>query len=707
MILYALTILSSAILLFLVQPLIGKFILPWFGGSASVWSTAMLFFQLLLLVGYAYSHILIRWLSRRRQVWLHLGLLVVSLLLMGVNLVAWRTPITPDARWAPTGERSPIVHELLTLTISVGLPYLVLSTTSPLVQAWFTSRYPGRSPYPLYALSNAGSILALVGYPLLIEPLTSIYGQARGWSVGYVGFALGVGTVAWSLLRLSEAPAQSRAPAVRCAPAARCERVPWWRPVFWLALSAVGSILLLGTTNQITQNVAAVPLLWVAPLALYLLTFVIVFGVDWGYGRWAIGLLLVATQLFGYVFPRGNAFPLAIQLGVYGLLLFSGCLVSHGELARLRPRAGDLTWFYLVQALGGALGGVAVNLVAPMLFRSTVEFPIALLACWGLAAVTVAADGRSPIAGRQWVQLVMVAVFALGIFSSLVALRSSVRGFNASTVAAERNFYGVLRVQDATLGDPPEAAYRMVHATTIHGIQFVDPALRGLPTSYFGPTSGVGAAVAHIQGMGDDRRIGVLGLGVGTLAAYGRPGDLLRFYEIDPEVIRYAEGQGGFFSYLQDSGAAVEIVPGDARLSLAREVGHSATYDLLVADVFSGDAPPVHLLTLEAFELYLAHLAPEGLLAVNISTTHLELAPMVAGLARRLELHGVLVEDLGDAAGLFRSRWVVLSRDPRSFEGAAWREGLDLETTYAARANTTGLRLWTDSYSNLLDVIRR
>ncbi len=690
---FALTIFISALLLFLVQPLIGKVVLPWFGGSASVWSAAMLFFQLLLLVGYAYSHLVIRRLRPRRQILLHLGLVASSLVLMGLHLMRWRTPITPHAGWAPMGDRPPIVQLLLTLTASVGLPYLVLSTTSPLVQAWYADRYPDRTPYPLYALSNAGSILALIGYPLLLEPIASIYGQANSWSIGYLAFAVTLGGVAWSLLRRGGAAGDDGVQQV--------ERLPWWRPVLWLMLSTVGSILLLGTTNQITQNVAAVPLLWVGPLALYLLTFVMVFGARWGYGRWAIVVLLVATQLFGYVFLRGNAFPLAIQLGVYGLLLFSGCLVSHGELALLRPTSGDLTRFYLLQAVGGALGGVSVNLVAPVLFRSTAEFPIALLACWVLAALVVALDDHSPIARRQWLQIVMVVIFAVGILSSLNILRSSERSFYQGTVAAERNFYGVLRVQAIGLGDPPQAAYRMVHATTIHGVQFVDPALRVLPTSYFGPASGVGMAVAQVQEADAGRRIGILGLGAGTLATYGRPGDLMRFYEIDPEVIRYADGAGGYFSYLQDSAATVEVVAGDARLSLLREVEGGEAYDLLVADVFSGDAPPVHLLTLEAFELYLAHLLADGLLAINISTTHLDLAPMVAGLGAALDLHGVLVDDPGDGAALFPSRWAVLSRDPGAFEDARWRQATDLQARY-----DPGLRLWTDSYSNLLDVLR-
>lgn len=696
---YAVTIFVSALLLFLVQPLMGKVILPWFGGSSAVWSASVLFFQLLLLLGYVYSHLVVQRLPQRRQVAVHLGLLAVSLVLMGAGLAAGRpTPITMAAPKAPGA--APLVQVLATLAVSVGLPYLVLATTSPLIQAWFATHYPSRDPYPLYALSNAGSILALAAYPFVLEPALALPGQAAVWSVGYVGFAVLLVVLARRAL-VGGAGLDVSTPTAQPEPAeARPRRLRWWQPALWLAFSTIGSVLLLGATNQITQNVTAVPLLWVGPLAIYLLTFVIAFSGKRGYTRWYLLLFFLVTQVFGYVFLRGNIFPILVQLGVYGLLLFAGCMVSHGELARLRPAPRHLTAFYLAQGLGGALGGLQVNLIAPWLFTNTWEFPLGVLACWLFAGIAVALDRASPIAKREWLQLSLVLLFTIAIFSALDIQRRSVRSFRNATLAAERNFYGVLRVQATELGAPSALAYRMVHGTTIHGLQYADGERRDVPTTYFGPTSGVGRALRYVETAHPDRpkRVGVLGLGVGTLAAYGKPGDLMRFYEIDPAVIRYAKGVGGYYSYLDASLAGVEVVQGDARLALARELaaGAPGTYDLLVVDVFSGDAPPVHLLTWEAFQLYLAHLAEDGVLAINVSTTHLDLKPVIAGLARRAGVAGVMVDDPGDGEAAFPSRWILITRGTPPFEDAP-----DLQTAY-----DSSLRLWTDDYSNLLQVLR-
>ncbi len=703
MLVYQLTIFISAILLFLIQPLIGNVILPWFGGSSAVWSVAMLFFQLLLVVGYAYGHVLVRRLDHRRQGWVHLGLLIVSLLVLGFNFIVWPTAITPGARWAPVPGQAPLARVLLTLAVSVGLPYLVLSTTSPLMQAWFAARYPDRNPYPLYALSNAGSILALLGYPLLLQPLLGIHGQANAWTAGYLAFAVGLLVVARSVLdRVRRQPLLQ--PQEPVEPAARSRGQARGRWPLWLGFSMVGSVLLLGTTNEITDNVMALPMLWVGPLIIYLLTFVIVFSGKRGYSRWVLVLFLVATQLFGSVFSRGNADALVLQLAVYGVTLFAGCMVSHGELARLRPEAGELTRFYFMLALGGALGGAFVNIVAPALFRGTLEYPLALLACWVLAALAVALDKRSPIAKRQMLQLVVFLFFLVGILTSTYLVRMSVVGFNASTVASERNFYGILRVRNAALGDPSHAIYEMVHDTTIHGVQYVEPDLRNRPTAYYGETSGVGRAIRTVEARGGPIRVGVLGLGAGTIASYGRPGDVIRFYEIDPAVIRYAEGEGGYFSFLADAAGEIDIVAGDARLSLAHELatGGSQDYDLLAVDVFSGDAPPVHMLTLEALDLYLAHLTDDGLLAIHISTTHLDLVTLLAVEAQQLGLHGIIVNDLGDDAGSFPSQWVVMSRNPTALTGGGFGDAPDLATQF-----DPAVRPWTDSYSNLLQVITR
>ncbi|MBN1248949.1 MAG: fused MFS/spermidine synthase [Anaerolineae bacterium] len=706
---YASVVLLSALLLFLVQPLIGRYILPWFGGSSAVWSAAQLFFQFLLFIGHIYSHIVVRWLSRQRQVWVHAALVVLALGLMVLNLATWETPITPGSIWAPQPEGSPLAQILATLAVSVGLPYLVLATTSPLLQAWFAKRYPERSPYPLYALSNAGSIAALLAYPLAMEPGLTVQGQAWLWSAGFLVFAVGVALVILE-------PARHRASQTVSMQRGDNGRLgARWHPLLWLGLSACGSILLLGATNQMTQNVAAVPLLWVVPLALYLLSFVVAFATDRPVSRWSMGLLLLVMPAFRGSLVRGNALPISVQLGAYALVIFAGCTVCHGELARLRPRADRLTQFYLTTSAGGALGGLFVNLAAPRIFADYWELPIGVGLCWVLAVVALAGEWETlpqRATRRQAWAILLALVGALYAGSIVIA---AVSAFNRATLDAARNFYGIQRVQMMTIDGADEPAvqahqgveterlaYRLVHGTTVHGVQYVGPELRGDPTSYYCPTSGVGLVLTQSMRQHPTHTIAVLGLGAGTIATYGRPGDRIVFYEIDPQVIAYADGAGGYFSYLRDSRAAVDIVRGDARLSLAREFadGGSRRYDLVVVDVFSGDAPPVHFLTREAFALYLAHLAPEGLLAMHISTTHVDLKPVVVALARDAGVSGVLVEDLGDGQTCFPSRWAVMARQPEALGSGLWETYHDLQTAY-----DPAVRLWTDSYSNLIRVI--
>lgn len=703
MVLYATTILVAALLLFLVQPLIGRYILPWFGGTSAVWSTSMLFFQLLLLAGYLYSHLVVRRLSRRRQVWVHGALLVLSLASLAVNLMVWETPITPGDNWAPATNASPLVRILATLLVSVGLPYFVLSATSPLVQTWFAERFPERSPYPLYALSNAGSIVALLGYPLVLQRVLPVTAQAGVWSLGYVICAVGLAAISWTTLRH-----QNRGGDAILVTAANQGSVAWWQPVLWLVFSAIGSVILLGATNQMTQNVAAVPLLWVVPLSLYLLTFVIAFCGAKRTSRWYLVVLLVVMPAFRNALLLGDALPILLQLGVYSLVVFAACMGCHGELARLRPQSSSLTAFYLPVSAGGALGGVLVNLVAPVVSVSYWELTVGVMACWGFTVVALFLERPSlpqkKLTRNLWtiVLAVVATIYAGGI------VRSSVTAFYQATLDASRNFYGALRVQTLVLGDEPAGAtpggeaYRLVHGTTIHGLQYAEPAQRDVPTSYYGFTSGVGMAVASLRDAAEPRRIGVLGLGIGTLAAYGEPGDVVRFYEIDPQVIAYAEGEAGYFSYLADCAAQVEVVAGDARLSLERELDQDGgmAYDLLAVDVFSGDSPPVHLLTREAFDVYLAHLARDGILAMHISTMYLDLKPVIAGLANDAGLTGIIVEDTGDGVSSFPSRWVLMARDADVLSEVSQTSYPDLQG-----AVDPDMRLWTDDYSNLIEVM--
>lgn len=699
---YAATVLVSALLLFLVQPLIGRYILPWFGGSSAVWSASQLFFQLLLLVGYFYSHVIVRRLGRRRQAWVHGILLTVALALLLVNGMTWRTPITPGDRWAPQSDRPPLVQILVTLTVSVGLPYVVLSTTTPLVQAWFAGRFPTRSPYPLYALSNIGSIAALLAYPMVLEPRLNVQGQAWLWSSGFVLFSLLVVVVVVGLLHSGTAEFDTATPSDDPVVDAK---VMWWHPLMWLSLSACGSTLLLGATNQMTQNVATVPLLWVVPLALYLVTFVLAFAQDKPSMRWSVVLLLVTMPALRAALVRANALPILVQLGTYAGVVFGGCSVCHGELARLRPDASRLTSFYLAVSAGGALGGLFVNLIAPMVFDDFWELPLGVVLCWAVVVVVLWMQ-RGVVPQRRsrqhgW----MIILSVIGLVYGLGVIRASVTAFNRATVDATRNFYGTQRVQTMTLGDEgSDAAYRLVHGTTIHGLQYIDPDRRRRPTSYFCAESGVGLALSQSRSTGrqGSQRIAVLGLGAGTLAAYGRSGDDIVFYEVDPQVIAYAQGEGGYFSYLDGTLANVQVLKGDARLSLERQLTRDGTqaYDVIIVDVFSGDSPPVHLLTREALALYLAHLAPDGLLAMNISTTHIDLKPVIAGLAQDAGLSGVVVEDDGDGVACFSSRWVVMAQDAAGLPLGRQAPYSDLQTAF-----DPNLRLWTDSYSNLVQIL--
>lgn len=698
--LYAVTVFMAAFLLFLVQPHMGKILLPRFGGAAAVWSVSMLFFQLLLLAGYAYAHLLTRVLSRRWQVRVHIGWMSVSLVLLGWHLLWWPTPIMPPA---PESIRyaDPSVSVISTLATSIGLPYFVLSATTPLLQSWYASRTPHRSPYILFAVSNAASLLALLGYPLLIEPGFSLRTQGRFWAALYalwsgmlVSLAAGVARVKGEKPRADfEGETSAQVGSV----------VRWWQPILWLGLSACGTTLLLGATNQLSQNVAAVPLLWVVPLALYLLSFVLAFSGRYGYVRSSLLAFLLVTQGVVVVLTRGNAIPLPLQLMFLMLIVFLGCWVCHGELARLRPGPHALTNFYLFQALGGALGSLFVNFVAPRVFQATLEFPIGILGAWILAGVAIVQDRQARRERPEWAGFALALLLIIGSLRGVAAIRLAREAFYHRTLAEARDFYGVLRVQEMTLGEPAQRAYRLVHGTTIHGVQAASGPLRRQPTSYFGPSSGVGLALEGVVPDGTPRRVGVLGLGVGTIAAYGRPGDVFRFYEIDPAVVRFALGEGGYFDYLSASQATVDVITGDARLALQRELdcGGSQAYDLLVLDVFSGDAPPVHMLTLEAFRLYVAHLQEDGALAVNVSTGNLDLPPVVSAIAREVGLVGVIIEDAGDGAVTYPSRWIVLVREEGLLTGGALAEFPDLQTAYDPRIDP-----WTDDYSNLVQVLR-
>jgi SAM-dependent methyltransferase len=676
MLLYALTIFLSAFLLFQVEPMIAKIILPWFGGSAAVWATCLLFFQLALLLGYLYAFVVVRRLRPRMQSRLHVALLALSLLAL---------PILPRPAWKPTGSEDPSIRILLLLASSVGLPFLLLSSASPLLQAWYAEERRSALPYRLFALSNAGSMLALVSYPVLVEPLFSTRHQAVGWSLAYAAVAGLSGVVA--LRSRGERAVRQRAESAA--------RPDWKLQMLWVALAACASSLLLAITNHLSRNVAAIPFLWVLPLSLYLLSFILCFeGRGW-YHRgvylrlWAVALASMAYALS----PDYSNTGLSLLIPLYSAGLFLCCMVCHGELARLKPHPDHLTSFYLMISLGGALGGVFVGLLAPHIFRAYFELPISIGACAVLMLIVLYRDSSGVFgAARRKPAWFVALMLTLALLVSLAYVtEQSIE--NARLLV--RNFYGGLKIADEPRPDSEHEVRKLVNGTIEHGMQFQQAARRRLPTSYYGPDSGVGLALREAEPRGP-LRLGVIGLGAGTLAAYGRPGDHYTFYEINPLVVWLAHTQ---FTFLEDSAAQIDIVLGDARLSLERAPAQG--FDILAVDAFTSDSIPVHLLTREAFQIYFRHLKPGGVLAVHVSNKYLDLAPVVERAAKSLGKTALLVDDPDDKdRGTYHSRWVLASDRRELFD-----DPLIDESTESIQVSPR-VRLWTDDYSNLFRVLK-
>jgi len=472
--------------------------------------------------------------------------------------------------------------------------------------------------------------------------------------------------------------------------------------LFWVALAACASVMLLATTNQISQEVSVIPFLWVLPLTLYLLSFIFCFSGRRCYSRTGYTIaLFIGNALFCWLFYYGQeTLNILAQIGIYSLVLFLCCMICHGELARLKPHPRYLTSFYLLISIGGALGGIAVNMVAPRVFTGFWEFPAGLLGCWGLLLIAFfAGDWRSDKSRRaSWLTdtLLMAGIAMLGMTLFLYVRQDSVNVLEAS-----RNFYGVLEVKEINVDDPGQQAYELVHGATIHGFQYLEDERRDLPTVYYTEESGVGLALLHHPRRETGLRIGVVGLGVGTLATYGRPGDTIRFYEINPQVIRLAEGEDGYFTYLGDTQAQVEIVPGDARVSMERELaaGDRQQFDLLVVDAFSSGSIPVHLLTQEAFDTYLNHLQPDGIIALHISNSHVDLRPVVQGQADYFRLGAALIDDEGDGGRVSPSTWMLVTRNEEFLKQP------QIASRSSPQPACTGFRLWTDDYSNLFQIL--
>ena len=675
---FAFAIFLGAFLLFQVQPLIGKYVLPWFGGATAVWTACMLFFQAVLLAGYAYAHLSSRYLSARMQMFLHILLLVAALCVL---------PIAPSGRWKPSSGDDPTLGILMLLLACVGLPYFVLSSTGPLLQDWLARRWPGRSPYRLYALSNIASFLALLSYPVLVEPVFSRSVQSMLWSMGLVIFAILCGYCAVTSRDSSRQDEERVDPSVELTSPAHS--------ILWLLLPACASLLLLAVTNTICQDIAVIPLLWIVPLAIYLLSFVISFDSPRWYDRRVfVPLMLVALVLACWAgFPGHDDLPIPQRIGAYVLALFACCMICHGELYRLKPPANRLTMFYLFIAAGGTLGGVFVAIVAPLVFTNYTELQIGLMLAYVLLLVVLFLDRSSPLyRGRQ--PIVWLGGNIAGALLALVLWASASAHLGGSKMLwRSRNFYGVLTVYQQ--GNGLDERRLLHHGGITHGLQLQDRRIRDEPTTYYGRHSGVGLAFASLP-TGVPRRIGIVGLGAGTLATYGQAGDVIRFYEINPMVIELARW---WFTFLADSPAKIDILPGDARLSL--ETAPSQNFDLLVVDAFNGDAIPVHLLTAQCLDLYLRHVAPRGLIAIHISNQHLDLEPVVRTLAAHVGLTAVKISAASEDQFDYDSDWMLLSRDPAVLQ----REPIRGAITPAATNGRT-VPLWTDDYSDLIRILR-
>jgi hypothetical protein len=684
-ILYGATMGLAGFLLFQVQPVMAKYILPWFGGSAATWIVCMLFFQLALLAGYAYAYLVTRPLSLGWQVVLQILLLAAGLLLL---------PITPSDSWKPSASGDPTWRIIVLLTASVGAPYALLATTSPLLQRWLAQLPNDIEISRLFAISNFGSFLGLLSYPFIVERVWSSQEQTSLWSVMFSVYAALFGLCAWVAWRAAPAAIAAE---IKDLPESVRRGGPAW---LWIAYSALGSVLLLATTNQITQWSAVIPFLWIAPLSLYLLTFVVAFGSQKHYRRpaYAIAFLLLAGLSFILPTPD-TASRLIVSVIVQCLTMFAGCMICHAEMVKLQPEPTRLPSFYLATAIGGAIGGLLVALAAPLLLADYWEQAIvaSLIAAF---ALRLEFDARKDWR-RGWGPGLAVAglLFAAALSTQLVSEISLSR----EMVARVRNFYGVVKVLRDEGEAPEDASLVMQQAGVDQGSQFLAKERRNEPACAFTRDSAVGQAIFHnaIRRAEPQApiRVGIVGLGAGMLAALGQKGDVIRYYELNPAVKDLVDRHFGF---VRDSAATIEIALGDGRLLLEREAegGRSQQFDVVVMNAFRGASPPMHLMTKEAFDIYLGHLKPDGVLAINFELDTLEVAPLHRGLAAATGLDVNWVETASEDGCEDPISWALYTRDKGFWEVPSvkssisrWRDGSQSQL------------LWTDRNSNLMSIV--
>ena len=691
----AVAIFTGALLLFLVQPIMSKMILPWFGGAPNVWTTCMLFFQTVLVLGYLYAHILATRLSPKSQFGLHCLLLLVSVLSL---------PILVNESWKPEGGEDPVLQILMLLSATVGLPYFLLSSTGPLVQSWFAARLPGQSPYRLYALSNVGSMLALISFPFLVEVLLDSNGQSWMWTLIYGFYSAVILFVGWQYKNvngtiLSDHKAESEG-----------QSISRMHVTGWFLFPAMASVMFLAITNYLCQDVAVIPFLWISPLAIYLLSFILCFDHPrWYNRRFFASLSVLGITYISLLYYRDIAdIFLFNPIGLENLLtdlydnmllrfvvalgvLFSICMMCHGELTRCKPEAGRLTQFYLSISVGGALGGLFVSVVCPLVFTGYVEYHLGLVAAFLIAAVILI---REVIGKGNLKQACITLVVGLAAGLNVGAQWDILQ---VDRIAASRNFYGTLRVvQKDEVGGMP-AQRRLVHGRIIHGVQLADTGQHGTPTSYYNAESGV-ATTLKLMHEREAIHVGVVGLGVGTLATYGREDDQYTFFEINPAVVDYANEH---FTFLSKTKAQVNTIVADGRLGL--ESLDEEVLDLLVIDAFSSDSIPAHLLTVEAMEIYQRVVKDDGLIALHLSNNHLNLLPVVVNAADHLRLAFRAFKTPGNPeVAADNALWVIVGEDQNVMQQLRTM-GVGGYTPSVQDAKH--VPLWTDKYSSLWHVL--
>ncbi len=668
------TTLLGAFLVFQVQPVISKCVLPWFGGTPAVWTTCMLFFQVLLFGGYLYAHVLRTYFRPAVQALIHLILLATAATLL---------PIEPSSTWRPTGEESPMLHLLWMLLVHVGMPYFVLSSTGPLIQAWLSYHDDSDRVYRLYALSNIGSLAALLSYPFIIEPVLSVSQQSSVWSALFCVFAIAQGFVAIGLFRVQERTNV-------LVETKTSNETAWQDRLLWLSLPALASTMLLVVTNHVCQDVAVIPFLWVLPLSLYLVSFIVCFDSPQWYHPKAIAAITLLA--IGAIQAKGilpGSFQLIVEASCYMLMLFGVCLLCHGEVARLKPAARQLTQFYALISAGGAVGGLIVAVLCPLLLSNFAEVPFFVALVTSLSFVLFFSCRRWSGCDYDWAKAKRLRLPATVLM--VAPLLAIVLADSDETLASKRNFFGVVRVIRDSQG------IRLVHGSTIHGMQRAGTAAQE-PTAYYGRSSGVGLTIAAMQQQRESIRIGVVGLGCGVLAVYGRESDTMDMIEINPAVVEFANE---YFTFLSDSAATIQTRLGDGRLVLERM--RDARFDVLVLDAFSSDAIPAHLMTCESMQLYCQRLTDGGVLAIHVSNNHLDLVPLAHRLAAQTGLTSRVMRVSGDETlGTKHSTWMLIA-DP---DNSLWAHATLVTAENASAADLKNGPLWTDQHHNLVSVLR-